>query len=94
MTMKRLLHIFVAAGLLGAAGACSVVTSSIPSMTNDTGEAWYTESKGFIGITWGSKVWYCPPPTQGPATCKQAKMVELTKDEVEATKQAEKASGQ
>lgn len=92
--MKRLVLIFAAAGLLSGAGACSVVTSSLPSLTNTTGEAWYTESKGFAGITWGSKVWYCPPPTQGPVTCKQAKMIALTKEEVEATKAAEKATGQ
>jgi len=92
--MKRLIHAFVAVGLLGAAGACSVVTSSMPTITNATGEAWYTESKGFAGITWGSKVWFCPPPTQGPGTCKQAKMIALTKEEVDAMSQAEKATGQ
>ncbi len=90
--MKRLIHVLVAAGLLGAAGACSVVTSSMPGMTNTTGEAWYTESKGFIGITWGSKVWYCPPPSSGPQTCKEAKMIALTKEELEAQKNAEKAA--
>ena len=30
--------------------------------TKVTGEAWYTEAIGFFGITWGSKVWYCPAP--------------------------------
>jgi hypothetical protein len=33
---------------------------------------------GFLGITWGSKVWYCPAPTSaGPVTCKEAKLVPL-----------------
>jgi hypothetical protein len=88
---KRLAHVFVAVGLL-AAGGCATVNSSQPSMTSTTGEAWYTETTGFCGINWGAKVFYCPPPTQGAGTCKQAKMVELTKEEVEAEKQAEKAA--
>ena len=89
--MKRLVHAFVAAGLMAASG-CASVTSSQPSITNATGEAWYAEATGFFGMTWGSKMWYCPPPTNGPATCKEAKMVALTKEELDAQKQAEKAA--
>jgi hypothetical protein len=90
MDMRRLAHVLVAAGMLAAAGGCATVNSSLPSLTNETGEAWYTEATGFFGMTWGSKVWYCPPPSGGAATCKQAKMVELTQAELDAQKAAEK----
>jgi predicted alpha-1,6-mannanase (GH76 family) len=71
-------------------GGCAVVTSSMPSLINTTGEAWYTEAIGFFGLTWGSKVWYCPPPAAGPATCKEAKLIPMTKEELDAQKKAEK----
>ncbi len=90
--MKRLAHVLVAAGMLAAGSGCAIVTSSQPSITNATGEGWYTEAIGFIGITWGSRVWYCPPPSGGAATCKEAKLVPLTKDELDAQKAAEKQS--
>lgn len=88
--MRKAIRIALAAGALYAAGGCAVVTSSMPSTTSVTGEAWYTEAIGFFGMTWGSKVWYCPPPSNGPATCKEAKMVELTKEELDAEKKQEK----
>jgi len=90
--MKRFLIATIASGLLFAGSGCAIVTSSMPGMTNTTGEGWYTEAIGFFGITWGSKVWYCPPPAQGPATCKEAKLIELTKAEQDAQKEAEKAA--
>jgi hypothetical protein len=71
---------------LSLSTGCATVSSSMPSITNATGEAWYTEATGFLGITWGSKVWYCPPPTSGAATCREARLVELTKDEIEKEK--------
>jgi hypothetical protein len=71
-------------------GGCAIVTSGMPSLTNTTGEAWYTEAIGFFGITWGSRVWYCPPPAAGPETCKEAKMVEMTKAELDAQKEQDK----
>ncbi len=80
--MKRALFGMLAAGSLVAAlstAGCATVTSSMPGITNATGEAWYTEATGFFGLTWGSKVWYCPPPASGQATCKEAKLVELPK---------------
>jgi hypothetical protein len=91
--MRGLIRVLAVAGMLSTAGGCAVVTSSEPGFTNTTGEAWYTEAVGFFGITWGSKVWYCPPPTApGPSTCKEAKMVALTKAEVDQQKEAEKAA--
>ena len=83
--MKKLLLL-----LTLSSGGCAVVTSGMPSITNSTGEAWYTEAIGFAGITWGSRVWYCPPPQGGPATCKEAKLVEMTKEEQEAQKNEDK----
>ena len=76
--------ILAAGVLLGAGGGCALVTSSVPTLTNATGEAWYTEAIGFAGLTWGSKVWYCPAPTApGPITCKEAKLIPLTKEQLD-----------
>jgi hypothetical protein len=90
--MKKLLRLALApALLLSVGGGCAIVTSSMPSYINTTGEAWYTEAIGFAGITWGSRVWYCPAPTApGPVTCKEAKLIEMTKEEQEAQKEADK----
>jgi hypothetical protein len=90
--MRSIVRVLAAAGLLAAGGGCAIVTSSMPSLQNVTGEAWYTEAIGFIGITWGSRVYYCAAPTaNGPSTCKEAKMVPLTKDELDKQKEADKA---
>jgi uncharacterized protein YceK len=85
--MRALLLVIATSGLLGT--GCATVTSSMGGMNNSTGEAWYTEAKGFLTIKWGSKVYYCPPPQSGPATCKEAKMIALTKAELDAQKEAE-----
>ncbi len=88
--MKKIILSALCVGGLYAAGGCALVTSSMPSLINVTGEAWYTEAIGFAGMTWGSKVWYCPPPSTGPVTCKEARLVAMTKEELEAQKIAEK----
>jgi hypothetical protein len=77
--MKRVLFALLAASTLAAGSSgCAYVTSSMPSTTQVTGEAWYTEATGFFGLFWGSKVFYCPAPTAaGPTTCKEAKLVPL-----------------
>lgn len=78
--MKRTMRVLLAAGALASSMGCAYVTTSMPSSTAVTGEAWYTEATGFFGIYWGSKVYYCPAPTAaGPATCKEAKLVPLPK---------------
>jgi hypothetical protein len=78
--MKRAMIAFVAAGTLASGSGCAYVTSSMPSSTAVTGEAWYTEATGFFNFFWGSKIFYCPAPTAaGPATCKEAKLVPLPK---------------
>lgn len=75
--MKRMLGMLLLAG--GLTG-CTHVISTMPSATSVTGEAWYTEAKGFCGIYWGSKVYHCPAPSaDGPAMCQEARMVPLTK---------------
>lgn len=77
-TIKRAMLGLLASGALAGSMGCAYVTSSQPSMTNVTGEAWYTEATGFFGLFWGSKIYYCPAPTAaGPATCKEAKLVPL-----------------
>lgn len=88
--MNKLTHALAALALgvsLAGATGCASVTSSMPTSTAVTGEAWYTEAVGFFGMTWGSKVWFCPAATgAGPSTCVEAKLVELTKAELEAQK--------
>ncbi len=72
-------------GMIALGGGCASVSSTMPSMTNVTGEAWYTEGTGFFGMQWGSRIWYCPAATSpGPTTCVEAKLVELTKEELKA----------
>ncbi|MCC6809112.1 MAG: hypothetical protein IT381_16915 [Deltaproteobacteria bacterium] len=59
--------------------ACSAVLSSAPTVQNANGDSWYTEGTGFFGFMWGSKIYYCAPPSDGPAQCKEAKYVEQPK---------------
>lgn len=63
-----------------SSGGCAAVASSLPTATNLNGDAWYTECKGFFGLCFSSKVYYCPTP-QGvrPAACREARMVEKPK---------------
>lgn len=77
--MKRAMFgLLAASALFAGSSGCAYVTSSMPSTTSVTGEAWYTEATGFFGLFWGSKVFYCPAPTAaGPTTCKEAKLVPL-----------------
>ena len=49
--------------------------------TSANGDSWYTEGTGFFGFMWGSKIYYCAPPTDGPAQCKEARYVEQPKVE-------------
>jgi hypothetical protein len=78
--IKRAMLGLLAASALAAGSGCAYVTSSGPSTSSVTGEAWYTEATGFFGLYWGSKIFYCPAPTAaGPATCKEAKLVPLPK---------------
>jgi len=78
--IKRAMIGLLAAGALSGSMGCAYVTSSMPSTSNVTGEAWYTEATGFFGLYWGARVYYCPAPTAaGPATCKEAKLVPLAK---------------
>ena len=89
---RMVLALLSAVVLYGGSG-CAVVTGAMPSTGAVTGEAWYTEGKGFMGFALSSRVFYCPAVTAaGPATCKQAKMVSLTKEEMEQEKTADKAN--
>jgi hypothetical protein len=50
---------------------CVNYVSSTATATNVNGDAWYTTRKMF-----SSKVWYCPAPSGGAATCTEANMVD------------------
>ncbi len=92
MKSKLILGLLTAAVLQGSSG-CAIVTGSMPSTAAVTGEAWYTEGKGFMGFALSSRVFYCPAVTAaGPATCKQAKMVAHTKEEKDQEAAADKAN--
>ena len=54
-----------------AVTGCSSVASSLPTMTTVNGDAWYTTKKMFK-----TKIFYCPPPSSGPAICTEARYVE------------------
>jgi hypothetical protein len=67
--MKALNLLFVCAILVGAS-ACSMITSSQPSASNVTGEAWFTKTRVFI-IPYATDVYYCDGKGN---TCKAAQM--------------------
>jgi len=50
---------------------CTNVVSALPTSTMVNGDAWYTTVKMFK-----SRVYYCPAPSNGPATCTEAKYVD------------------
>jgi predicted alpha-1,6-mannanase (GH76 family) len=50
-----------------------IATGVLLCAQNANGDAWYTEATGFFGMTWESKVYYCPAPTSGPAHCVEAR---------------------
>ena len=76
--MRKIFNVIVAVGLLSTVGAgCAGVGTSMGGNTAQTGDAWYIKTSGMGGFIFSSKVFYCPAPTSaGPATCKEAKMVE------------------
>jgi len=53
---------------------CTKVVSSMPTTTVVSGDSWYSTVKMFKG-----KVYYCPAPASGQATCIEAKMVPASK---------------
>jgi hypothetical protein len=56
---------------LAALTGCTSVVSSLPTVTTVNGDAWYTTKK--LGT---SKIFYCPPPTGGPAICTEARYID------------------
>lgn len=66
---NRIKSLFVFATIM--VSGCTHYVSSIPTSTAVNGDAWYTSRKMFK-----SKVWYCPAPSAGPATCTEAKLVD------------------
>jgi hypothetical protein len=69
---------------MASLSGCATVTSSQPGFNSATGEAWYTEAQGFFGLKWGSRVYYCPAAPHGVTTCTEARMVALTKADLDA----------
>lgn len=63
-----------ALGLCFGLTGCTKVVSSMPTTNNANGDAWYSTVKFFKG-----KVYYCPAPSRGQATCVEAKMVPADK---------------
>ncbi|MCS6911691.1 MAG: hypothetical protein RMK29_01915 [Myxococcales bacterium] len=61
------------------AGGCAAVTSAIGGNTSDTGEAWYVKSTTIGPLVVSSKIFYCPAPANGPAQCREAKLINQPK---------------
>lgn len=74
--MRKLMQTVSVLALCAGLTGCASVTSAMGGNTTDTGESWYVRSTGFFGMVFSSKVFYCPAPANGPAQCKEAKMVE------------------
>jgi hypothetical protein len=75
--MRKIASFVVACALLaGATGGCANIGSALGGNTSMTGEAWYAKITTLGGLILSSKVYYCPAPANGPAQCKEAKMVE------------------
>jgi hypothetical protein len=75
--MRKIANVIVACALLaGATGGCANIGSAMGGNTAATGEAWYAKLTTLGMLILSSKVYYCPPPSNGPAQCKEAKMVE------------------
>ncbi len=75
--MRKIVSGMISLALLAAvSGGCAAVTSAMGGNTNETGEAWWVKSTGMGPLIFYSKVFYCPAPANGPAQCKEAKMVE------------------
>lgn len=74
--MRKILNLTVALGLLASISGCANIGSAMGGNTAMTGEAWYIKTTTLGPMILGSKVFYCPAPANGPAQCKEAKMVE------------------
>lgn len=74
--MRTLLNGILAIGLLYSVAGCATVGSAMGGNNAETGEAWWVENKVLGGLILSSKVYYCPAPANGPAQCKEARMVE------------------
>jgi hypothetical protein len=75
--MRKIFNVIVACGLLGTVSmGCANIGSAMGANTAQTGEAWYAKITTLGMLVLSSKVYYCPAPQSGAATCKEAKMVE------------------
>ncbi len=75
--MRTLLNVVLALGLCAGMSGCASVGSAMGGNNSETGEAWWVKNTGIPPfLTLSSKVFYCPAPANGPAQCKEAKMIE------------------
>lgn len=69
--MKKLSTLFVGAVLLSTLSGCGFITSSQPSSTAATGEAWFTKVRVFLIFPYAKDVYYCDGKSN---VCKEAEM--------------------
>ena len=75
--MRKLLNVVVALGLCASISGCASVGSAMGTNNAETGEAWWIKNTGLNAyLLFSSKVFFCPAPANGPAQCKEAKMVD------------------
>jgi hypothetical protein len=81
--MKRSILLSAAILALFVAVGCTGVSSALGGNTSMTGDAWFTEVTGMPsmvpgmpGMAFSTRIYYCPAPSGGPATCVEAEYVE------------------
>lgn len=72
MMRKLLVKVMMIGFLAGTASGCAQVAHTLNGNVNLQGDIWWIQTKMFSE----DKVFYCPAPANGPAQCKEAKMIE------------------
>ncbi|MFA5127795.1 MAG: hypothetical protein WC457_02195 [Patescibacteria group bacterium] len=65
--------------LIALTTGCTSVTSSMPSVKDATGEAWYVKTTTLFGLPVQTQVFYCPNPDSGnspTAVCSEAEILD------------------
>ncbi len=81
--MKRTILLAAALVALFVAVGCTGVSSAVGPNSSMTGDAWFSEVTGMPsmvpgmpGMAFSTRIYYCPAPSGGPATCVEAEYVE------------------
>ncbi len=74
--MRNLFNVVMVLGLAAGLSGCATVGSAQGGNNSETGEAWWVKNTVLFSLPLSSKVFYCPAPANGPAQCKEAKMIE------------------